>query len=231
MYEFLDTYGMMFLVGSWPSGPIGGFAGTLILAALSLTAAFPIALLIGTGRTSEIKIIRSLSTIWVYVFRSIPLIMIIFWAYFLLPTLMETEVPPFWTAVSAIVIYESAFLAEIIRGGLQALPSGQAEAARAMGLGYFQTLFTIQLPQVLSNMIPSLLNQFVSTIKATSIVYIIGVNEAAFSAQQINSIELTGTLRTYLVLAMFYFLVCALLSRLASALESHLNAKRLGQTA
>ncbi|MGX9935300.1 amino acid ABC transporter permease [Advenella kashmirensis] len=230
MYDFIDTYGMMFLVGSWPGGPIGGFAGTLILAALSLAAAFPIALLIGTGRTCEIKIIRALSTIWVYVFRSIPLIMIIFWAYFLLPTIMETEIPPFWTAVSAIVIYESAFLAEIIRGGLQALPAGQVEAARAMGLGYFQTLFTIQIPQALTNMIPSLLNQFVSTIKATSIVYIIGVNEAAFSAQQINSIELTGTLRTYLVLALFYFLICALLSRLAKVLESHLNARRLGAT-
>jgi len=230
MYDFIDTYGMMFLVGSWPGGPIGGFAGTLILAALSLAAAFPIALLIGTGRTCEIKIIRALSTIWVYVFRSIPLIMIIFWAYFLLPTIMETEIPPFWTAVSAIVIYESAFLAEIIRGGLQALPAGQVEAARAMGLGYFQTLFSIQIPQALTNMIPSLLNQFVSTIKATSIVYIIGVNEAAFSAQQINSIELTGTLRTYLVLALFYFLICALLSRLAKVLESHLNARRLGAT-
>src|SRR5690606_38277309 len=228
MYDFIDTYGMMFLVGSWPSGPIGGFAGTLILAALSLAAAFPIALLIGTGRTCEIKTIRAISTIWVYVFRSIPLIMIIFWAYFLLPTIMKTEIPPFWTAVSAIVIYESAFLAEIIRGGLQALPAGQVEAARAMGLGYFQTLFTIQIPQALTNMIPSLLNQFVSTIKATSIVYIIGVNEAAFSAQQINSIELTGTLRTYLVLALFYFLICALLSRLAKLLETHLNAKRLG---
>ncbi|MHC8944680.1 amino acid ABC transporter permease [Advenella incenata] len=228
MYDFIDTYGMMFLVGSWPGGPIGGFAGTLILAALSLAAAFPIALLIGTGRTCEIKIIRALSTIWVYVFRSIPLIMIIFWAYFLLPTIMKTEIPPFWTAVSAIVIYESAFLAEIIRGGLQALPAGQVEAARAMGLGYFQTLFTVQMPQALANMIPSLLNQFVSTIKATSIVYIIGVNEAAFSAQQINSIELTGTLRTYLVLALFYFLICALLSRLAKILEAHLNARRLG---
>ncbi|HLU02951.1 MAG TPA: amino acid ABC transporter permease [Advenella sp.] len=231
MYDFIDTYGMMFLVGSWPSGPIGGFAGTLILAALSLAAAFPIALLIGTGRTCEIKTIRAISTIWVYVFRSIPLIMIIFWAYFLLPTIMKTEIPPFWTAVSAIVIYESAFLAEIIRGGLQALPAGQVEAARAMGLGYFQTLFTIQIPQALTNMIPSLLNQFVSTIKATSIVYIIGVNEAAFSAQQINSIELTGTLRTYLVLALFYFLICALLSRLAKILEAHLNARRLGSAA
>src|SRR5690606_26895702 len=92
----------------------------------------------------------------------------------------------------------------------------------------FQTMWSVQLPQALSNMIPSLLNQFVSTIKATSIVYIIGVQEAAFSAQQINSIELTGALRTYLVLALFYFLLCALLSRLAKRLEQHLRNRRRG---
>src|SRR5690606_35089376 len=129
------------------------------------------------------------------------------------------------------IVYESAFLAEIIRAGLESLPKGQIEAARAVGLGYFQTLLSVQLPQALSNMIPSLLNQFVSTIKATSIAYIIGVQEAAFSAQQINSIELTGTLRTYLILALFYFFLCALLSRLARVLERHLQNKRLGLAA
>ena len=231
MLDFINTYGMMFLVGSWPGGPLGGFAGTLILAALSLAAAFPIALLIGIGRGCQFQSVRTVAAIWVYLFRSIPLIMIIFWAYFLLPVILKTEIPPFWTAVAAIVVYESAFLAEIVRGGLQALPKGQAEAARASGLGYFQTLFLIELPQALSNMIPSLLNQFVSTIKATSIVYIIGVNEAAFSAQQINSIELTGAFRTYMILALFYFLICAVLSKLAQRLEAHLLARRTGQIA
>ncbi|MYN12804.1 ABC transporter permease subunit [Pusillimonas sp. TS35] len=228
MIDFLETYGLMFLVGSWPNGPLGGFAGTLVLAALGLAGAFPIALLIGISRTSQYRPLKLASTVWVYTFRSIPLIMIIFWAYFMLPVLIGVDVPPFSTALCAIIAYESAFLAEIIRAGLESLPKGQVEAARAVGLGYFQTLFSIQLPQALSNMIPSLLNQFVSTIKATSIAYIIGVQEAAFSAQQINSIALTGTLRTYLILAMFYFLICALLSRLAGVLERHLQNKRLG---
>src|SRR5690606_21888006 len=211
MIEFLHTYGMMFLVGSWPNGPIGGFAGTLVLAALGLAGAFPFALLIGVARTSENRAVQWASMAWVYTFRSIPLIMIVFWAYFLLPALTGMEVPPFSTALAAIIVYESAFLAEIVRAAIPPLPAGQAAAARAVGLGYFQTMWSVQLPQALSNMIPSLLNQFVSTIKATSIVYIIGVQEAAFSAQQINSIELTGALRTYLVLALFYFLLCALL--------------------
>lgn len=231
MIEFLNTYGMLFLVGSWPHGPLGGFAGTLLLAGLGLAGAFPFALLIGIARTGHCKALKAASTVWVYTFRSIPLIMIIFWAYFMLPELIGAEVPPFSTALCAIIVYESAFLSEIIRAGLQSLPQGQVEAARAVGLGYFKTLIFIQLPQALSNMIPSLLNQFVSTIKATSIVYIIGVQEATFSAQQINGIELTGTLRTYLILALFYFLLCALLSRLAKLLEGHLNNKRLGAMA
>ncbi|MCD0503251.1 amino acid ABC transporter permease [Bordetella petrii] len=231
MVDFLHTYGMIFLVGSWPNGPIGGFAGTLILAALGLAGAFPFALLIGVARTSDQPWVKWLSGAWVYTFRSIPLIMIVFWAYFLLPVLIGVEVPPFSTALAAIIVYESAFLAEIVRAGIQSLPAGQVEAARAVGLGYWQTLWSVQLPQALSNMIPSLLNQFVSTIKATSIVYIIGVQEAAFSAQQINSIELTGALRTYLVLALFYFLLCALLSKLAKQLEMHLHNRRLGLAA
>lgn len=228
MTDFLNTYGLMFLVGSWPHGPLGGFAGTLKLASLGLLGAFPIALCIGIARTSDIKAFKIGSAVWVYTFRSIPLIMIIFWAYFLLPTLIGTDVPAFSTALCAIIVYESAFLAEIIRAGLDGLPKGQVEASRALGLGYFKTLLCVQLPQALTNMIPSLLNQFVSTIKATSIAYIIGVQEASFAAQQINSIELTGTLRTYLILALFYFFLCALLSKLAKVLETHLTNKRMG---
>ncbi len=228
MLAFLDTYGLMLLIGSWPNGPIGGFAGTLILAGLGILGAFPIALLVGIARTCSCKPIWMLASSWVYLFRSVPLIMIIFWAYFLLPTLIGTEIPPFSTALAAIIIYESAFLAEIVRAGLQSLPRGQAEASRAAGLSYTQTLLFIQLPQALSTMIPSLLNQFVSTIKATSIVYIIGVQEATYAAQQVNGLELTNTLRTYLILALFYFLLCALLSHFAKRLEKHLQNKRLG---
>jgi len=216
MIDYLQTYGMLFLVGSWPNGPVGGFAATLILAALGLAIAFPFALVVGVARTSHLAWIKWPSGVWVYTLRSIPLIMIVFWAYFLLPVLTGMTVPSFATALAAIIVYESAFLSEIVRAGLQSLPAGQTEAA------------LVQLPQALANMIPSLLNQFISTIKATSIVYVIGVHEATFSAHQINGIELTGGLRTYLILALFYFLLCVLLSRLAKRLEAHLQRKKSG---
>jgi len=228
MIDYLHTYGMLFLVGSWPNGPLGGFAATLVLAAAGLAIAAPFALLIGVARASHIAWLRRASGVWVYGLRSIPLIMIVFWAYFLLPALTGLEVPPFAIALAAIIVYESAFLSEIVRAGLQSLPAGQTEAARAVGLSYWQALASIQLPQALANMIPSLLNQFISTIKATSIVYIIGVHEATFSAQQIIAIEMTGGLRTYLVLALFYFLLCVLLSRLAKRLEARVQRKKLG---
>jgi polar amino acid transport system permease protein len=227
MLQVLHDYGMMFLVGSWPRGPLGGFAATLVLAAVGLAVSFPLAICLGMARTSSRRAARWPATAWVYTFRGIPLIMIIFWAYFVLPALTGATVPAFTTALCAIVLYESAFLGEIVRAGLQGLPPGQTEAARALGLSYGQTMRHVVLPQALANMIPSLVNQFVSTIKATSIVYVIGVQEVTFAAQQVNSMEMTHALQTFLVLAAFYFVPCFGLSRLAGRLERGLARKRL----
>jgi len=228
MLDILHQYGVMFLIGSWPNGPIGGFAATLILAGLGLLLSFPIAVILGLARLSPIKPLRWAASAWVIAFRGVPLVMIIFWAYFVVPMLTGTTVPAFLTALCAIVAYESAFLAEIVRAGIQGLPGGQTEAARASGLSYAQTMRHVVLPQAMTNMLPSLVNQFVSTIKATSIVYVIGVNEVTFAAQQVNSIELTHALQTYLILAGFYFVACYALSQLAQGLERRLAQRRLG---
>ncbi|WP_144640313.1 amino acid ABC transporter permease [Bordetella genomosp. 13] len=228
MLEILQKYGVMFLVGSWPQGPLGGFAATLLLAALGLALAFPIAVLLGFARAGQFRSLRILAICWVTAFRGVPLIMIIFWAYFAVPLVTGMSISAFKTALVAIVLYESAFLAEIVRAGLQGLPRGQTEAARSMGLSYWQSMRYVILPQALVNMIPSLVSQFVSTIKATSIVYIIGVEEVTFVGQQVNSIELTSALRTYLILAGFYFVICGALSRLARRVEVRIQKRRLG---
>ncbi len=228
MLDILSQYGTMFLVGSWPHGPLGGFAATLVLAGLGIGLSFPIALVIGLARTSPWRAARWPATCWVYAFRGIPLVMIIFWSYFVLPRLTGVTVPAFVTALCAVVVYESAFLAEIVRAGLNGLPRGQTEAARSAGLSYLQTMRHVILPQALANMLPSLVNQFVSTIKATSIVYVIGVQEVTFAAQQVNSIEMDKALQTFLVLACFYFAGCYGISLLAQRLEQRLNRRRLG---
>lgn len=227
MFDILHQYGLMFLVGTWPTGPLGGFANTLLLSALGLGLSFPLAMLLALARTGQIRWLNALATVWVYVFRGIPLVMVVFWAYFLLPVMTGATVPAFATALAAIVVYESAFLAEIVRAGLEGLPRGQMEAARAIGLSYGQAMRSVILPQALMNMIPSLVSQFVSTIKATSIVYIIGVQEITFSAQQINSIEMTRALPVYLLLAAFYFVACLGLSQFARWLEARMRARQL----
>lgn len=231
MLELLQKYGLMFMVGSWPNGSLGGFAATLLLAVLGLGLAFPIAVLLGFARIGHYRSLRWLATGWITAFRGIPLIMIIFWAYFAVPLISGVTISPFKTALVAIVLYESAFLAEIVRAGLQGLPRGQVEAARAAGLSYWQSMRYVILPQALVNMIPSLVSQFVSTIKATSIVYVIGVEEVTFVGQQINSIELTSALQTYLILAGIYFIICLVLSKLAKRLESRIQRRRLGLAA
>ena len=162
------------------------------------------------------------ATIWVYTLRGLPLLMIIFWAYFGIPILLGHDVSAFITVVCAIVIYESAFLSEIVRAGLEGLSLGQTQAARALGLTYFQTMRYVLLPQALTNMLPSLLNQFVSIIKATSLAYVVGVHEVTLVASQVNSMLLTKPMQVFFILAGMYFVICFSLSRAAGALERHL---------
>ncbi|VVE38208.1 amino acid ABC transporter permease [Pandoraea soli] len=229
MFDILHRYLLVFLVGGWPSGPIGGFALTLILAVLGLGLAFPVALVLGLARMSPWRVLRWPAFAWVYTLRGIPLLMIVFWAYYVIPLATGRTISAFHTALAAIVAYEAAFLSEIVRAGLLALPRGQAEAARASGLSYLQSLRHVLLPQALVNMIPSFVNQFVSTIKATSIVYVIGVQEVTFSAQQVNSMETTNALQVFLVLAGFYLLACASLSALARTLDRRIQRRRAAQ--
>jgi len=228
MFEILHDYLALFLVGSWPNGPLGGVAITLILSALGLVISFPIAVAIGMGQVSPWRWLRRVIGVWTRLVRGIPLLMIIFWAYFAVPLLVGAEVSAFTTAVCAIIVYESAFLSQIVRAGLEGLPRGQMEAARSNGLSWLQSMRYVQLPQALANMLPSIVNQFVSIIKATSLAYVIGVPELTYSAAQVNTITLTKPLQTFLVLAAFYFVVCFAISRFAGWLERRIARQRAG---
>ena len=140
--------------------------------------------------------------------RGVPLLMIIFWGYFLVPLLIGRVVPGFVTMVCALVIYEAAFLSEIVRAGIQALPPGQTDAARALGHSHLGAMRYVILPQALYNMMPSILSQFVSTIKETTLGYVINVPELTFAANQINNRLLTKPFEVFFILAIIYFVVC-----------------------
>ncbi len=228
MLELIDTYWLYFLVGQYPNGPLGGLALTLLLAASGLLLALPLGLLLGLARVSPWRVLRWPVTALVFVVRGTPLLMVVFWAYFFLPSLTGHKTDQFTTMLIALVVFDAAYLAEIVRSGILGLPRGQMECARALGLPYTKAMRLVVLPQALRNMLPSLVNQFVSTIKETSLGYIIGLAEVSFIANQINTQVFTRPAEVFGILGLTYFLLCFGLSRLAYGLEGRLARRGTG---
>ncbi len=219
---------LLLLVGQYPNGPLGGFAATMLLSVLGIGLAFPLSVLIALCRISKWWALRAPATALVYGVRGIPLLMIIFWVYFLFPLLLGANVPGFATMLCTLVIYEGAFLSEVVRAGIEALPRGQMDAARALGHSHLRAMRFIILPQALYNMLPSLLSQFVSTIKETTLGYVINVPELTFAANQINNRLLTKPFEVFLILALVYYAVCFSLTEFTSWLERRIATRRAG---
>ena len=223
--DVIDTYWLYFLFGRYPQGPLGGLALTLLLASLGLLLALPLGLLLGLGRVSPWAWVRRPITALVYVVRATPLLRVGFWAYFFLPSVTGVKTDQFATMLIALVVFDAAYLAEIVRAGIQGLPKGQMEAARSLGLSYLGAMRLVVLPQALRHMLPSLVNQFVSSIKETSLGYIIGLAEVSFIATQINTLVFTLPSQIYLTLGLTYFILCFGLSRLAYWLERRMSQR------
>ena len=219
MIDLIHDYWLYFLVGRYPDGPLGGLALTVLLASLALVLSLPLGLLLGLARISPWQLLRWPVACLIQLVRGVPLLLVIFWAYFFLPSLTGHESGQFGTMLAALVVFDAICLAEIVRDGVQAVPKGQFEAARSLGLGYVSTMRAIILPQALRHMLPSLVNQFVSTIKETSLGYIIGLSEVSFIASQINGLVLTKPVPVYFLLGLTYFILCFSLSRAAFWIE------------
>jgi polar amino acid transport system permease protein len=226
--KIIEDNWLLLLVGQYPNGPLGGFAATLILSVLGILLAFPLSMLVALARLSRWRVLRYPAMALVYVVRGVPLLMIIFWVYFLFPLLIGTSVPGFATMLCTLVIYEGAFLSEVVRAGIVALPKGQMDAARALGHSYLRAMWYVILPQALYNMLPSILSQFVSTIKETTLGYVINVPELTFAANQINNRLLTKPFEVFLILALIYYAVCFSLTQLATWLERRIATRRAG---
>jgi len=219
MIDIIDTYWLYFLVGQYPDGPLGGLVLTVLLGFTAVVLALPLGVLLGLARVSERRWLRWPVTALVYVVRGTPLLMVVFWAYFFLPSVTGHKTDQFTTMLAALVIFNGAYLAEIVRAGIQGIAKGQMECARSLGLNYTQAMRYIILPQAARNMLPSLVNQFVTTLKETSLGYIIGLAEVSFIASQINTQLLTRPVAVFGTLALAYFILCFGLSRIAYFLE------------
>jgi polar amino acid transport system permease protein len=212
-----------FLIGGYPKGPLGGLAVTVLLALGGIFGAFWLGLACGLMRISKKRWLRWPAMVYIEIIRGTPLLMVVFWFYFLAPVLLGKTLPEATSALIALIVFTSAYIAEIVRAGVEALPKGQMEAARGTGLSHFQTMAHIILPQALFNMIPSFVNQFVSLTKDTSLAFIIGVNELTKAATQVNSRSLTAPTEIFITIALLYFVICYCLTELSRRLEKRIN--------
>ncbi|MFU2210839.1 amino acid ABC transporter permease [Solidesulfovibrio sp. C21] len=211
------------LIGAYPKGPLGGLAMTVLLALGGIFGAFWLGLGCGLMRISRKPLLRWAALLYIEIIRGIPLLMVVFWFYFLAPVLFGHTLPESQSALIALIVFTSAYIAEIVRAGVEALPKGQMEAARGTGLSHFQAMTHVILPQALFNMIPSFVNQFVSLTKDTSLAFIIGVNELTKAATQVNNRTLTAPTEIFITIALLYFVICFCLTELSRWLERHIN--------
>ncbi|WP_305825200.1 amino acid ABC transporter permease [Massilia brevitalea] len=225
MIELIQEYWLYFLVGQYPNGPLGGLSLTILLSGAALLLAMPLGLMLGIARVSPYRAVRWPAAALVQVVRAVPLLLVVFWAYFFLPAVTGVKTGQATTMLMTLVLFDAVYLAEIVAAGIRALPKGQMESARSLGLGYFAALRLVLLPQALKNVLPSLVNQLVSTIKATSLGYIIGLSEVSFIATQVNTLVFTKAVEVYIILALTYFVLCFGLSRLAFMLERRLGRR------
>jgi polar amino acid transport system permease protein len=212
-----------FLIGAYPKGPLGGLAMTVILAVGGIFGAFWLGLGVGLMRISKKPSLRWPAMGFIEIIRGTPLLMVVFWFYFLAPVVFGHTLPEAESALIALIVFTCAYIAEIVRAGVEALPKGQMEAARGTGLSHFQAMTHIILPQALFNMIPSFVNQFVSLTKDTSLAFIIGVNELTKAATQVNNRTLTAPTEIFITIAVLYFAICYVLTEFSRYLERRIN--------
>jgi general L-amino acid transport system permease protein len=229
---FALMYGNVFGLMKVETDRWGGFPLTLLLSTLSLAMAFPIALLVALGRRSNLPAIRSFCTIYVELIRGVPLISVLFMASFMLPLFMPQgfSIDVLIRVLVGITLFTAAYMAEVIRGGLQAIPKGQVEAAATLGLTYWQTQRKIVLPQALAMVVPGIMNNFIALFIDTSLVTIVslyeltGAHGLAFNSDaDWRPFKIEG----YIFIALIYFTFCFAMARYSVWVEKQANKGRV----
>ncbi|MDT4849423.1 Inner membrane amino-acid ABC transporter permease protein YhdY [compost metagenome] len=196
----------------------GGLPLTVMLTVVSMTMAFPLSIFVALGRRSNMPAIKTLCTLYVELIRGVPLITVLFMASFMLPLFMPdgVQIDVLIRVVVGITLFSAAYMAEVVRGGLQALPKGQTEAAATLGLSYWQTQRKIVLPQALSMVVPSLMNTFIGMFKDTTLVTIVSLYEltgALALALNADADWRPFKLEAYFFITLIYFVFCFAMSR------------------
>lgn len=205
------------LLGTFPEGPPGGALLTLILSATSGISSALLGLVLGIALVMSQGWASQLLHGVLGFLRAIPVLMLIFWIYFLLPMVMGMDVPGTVSVVCALSLIGGAYLAHGVAAGIRAVPQGQWNAGAALGMSRWQVLRWVVLPQALSAMLPSFVNQWVTLIKDSSLAYIVGVGELSFLSAQVNARLMVHPAEVFLLVGGIYWLLCSALNLLAWA--------------
>lgn len=201
----------------------GGITLTLVIASVAISFSLPLGILLALGRRSRMPVVRWFSISFIECLRAVPLISVLFMASVLLPIFLPAQVTvdKLFRAVVGVALFASAYMAEVVRGGLQSIPDGQVEAAKSLGLSTWKVNLLVVLPQALRVSVPGIVNTFIAIFKDTSLVIVIGLFDilgminAAVNDSKWVGMELEG----YVFAGVFYFLFCNGMSRLSRRLE------------
>lgn len=212
MFEFVSDYYITFIEATIETLKVSFFA---------LFIGLILGVFICLAKIGSIKILKYIATLYIEVLRNTPIIIQIMIIYFALPE-VGIEFSPFVSSVIALSINSSAYVAEIFRSGINSIDKGQVEASRSLGLNYKQTMQYVILPQALKNCLPSLGNEFISLVKESSIVYLVGVSDIMFVANSVKNATYQ-TFGPYILAALIYFVITTILSILVRKIENNLN--------
>ncbi len=209
----------------------GGLPLTVLLATVSIFLAFPLAIAVALGRRSNLPAIRSACIVYIELIRGVPLISVLFMASFMFPLFMPQgmTIDVLVRVVVGITLFAAAYMAEIIRGGLQAIPKGQLEAADTLGLSYWQTQRKIVLPQALAMVVPSIMGNFISIFKDTSLVTIVSMYELTGALSLALNSDVNWRpfkIEAYFFITLVYFIFCFAMSRYSLWVEKQLSASK-----
>jgi general L-amino acid transport system permease protein len=212
-----------------PTTQWGGLTLTLIIALIGIIVSMPLGILLALGRQSKLPIIKWFCVAFIELWRAVPLITVLFMASVMFPLFMPQGVNPdnLLRAIIGICLFQSAYMAEVVRGGLQAMPRGQFEASAALGLSKIKTMGLIILPQALKHVIPGIVNNFITLFKDTSLVSIIGVfellNTVRSAARDVNWASPTQAVTGYIFAGFIFWIFCFGMSRYSLYMEDRLH--------
>lgn len=212
-----------------PTEQWGGLLVTLIISFVAIIGSLPIGILLALGRQSKLPVIKTLCIAFIELWRAVPLITVLFMASIMLPLFLPqgTSVDKLLRALVGVTLFASAYMAEVVRGGLQAIPRGQYEAGASLGLNYWQRMGFIVLPQALKHVIPGIVNNFISLFKDTSLVSIVGIfdllNTIQAATSDANWFAPNQAVTGYIFAAAVYWIFCFSMSRYSMFMERRLN--------